>query len=73
MGDDARRALREELGPRAAEALASLDDASAEHLMTTIRDARVAERKALQEAAESSLSFVPRFARGTVKKIVFGG
>lgn len=72
MGEQPNSDLRKELGAEAAKALADLSDAEVERLLTSIRQAREAERKALREAAESSLSIVPRFARGAVKKIVFG-
>ena len=71
MGEDPRIALRRELGGAAAEALSQLSDADAEHFAKLLTDARATERKAMQEAAESSLSFVPRFARGTVLRQQF--
>lgn len=73
MGEDPRTALREELGAEAAKVLESLSDADAERFARLLAEARERERKELRDAAESSLGFVPRFARGTVKKIVFGG
>jgi hypothetical protein len=73
MGEEARSEIERLLGPAAADALAGLSDRDAGHLAGLLADARDTERKAMQEAAESSLSFVPRFARGTVKKIVFSG
>ena len=73
MGEDPRTALREELGDSAAAALEPLSDADAERFAALLADARGREAAALEEAAESSLSFVPRFARGTIKKLVFGG
>jgi hypothetical protein len=73
MGEQAHRELRKELGQAAADALGGLSDADAENFAKLLREARATERQAMQEAAESSLSFVPRFARGAVKKIVFGG
>jgi hypothetical protein len=72
MGEEAHRELRNELGQAAAEALAALPDADAERFAALLADARRRERQALREATESSLSFVPRFARGAVNKIVFG-
>ena len=72
MEEDPRITLRSELGDEAAEALAPLSDADAARFATLLADAREREAAALRDAAESSLSFVPRFARGTVKKIVFG-
>ena len=72
MEEDPRITLRSELGDKAAEALASLSDADAAHLAGVIAEARAREAEALGEAAESSLSFVPRFARGAVKAIIFG-
>jgi len=72
MGEDPRSTLRSELGDDAAEALAVLSDADAARFATLLAEARAREATELREAAESSLSFVPRFARGTVKKIVFG-
>ena len=72
MGEYPRSTLRSELGDEAAEALASLSDADAQRFAEVLAEARAREAAALREAAEASLSFVPRFARGTVKKIVFG-
>jgi hypothetical protein len=72
MGEDPRSTLRGELGDAAAEALAPLSDADAERFATLLAKAREREAAALRDAAEASLSFVPRFARGAVKKIVFG-
>jgi hypothetical protein len=73
MGEDPRIALRRELGEPAAEALSSVSGVEAEHFANLLTEARETERRAMQDAAESSLSFVPRFARGAVKRIVFGG
>ena len=72
MGEDPRSTLRQELGKEAAEALAPLSDADAARFATLLAEAREREAAALRDAAESSLSFVPRFARGTIKKLVFG-
>jgi hypothetical protein len=72
MGEDPRNTLRQELGDEAAKALTPLSDADAERFATLLAEAREREAAALRDAAEASLSFVPRFARGTIKKLVFG-
>ena len=72
MGEDPRAKLRSDLGTRLADALEPLGEEEARRLAEAILRARSAERRALREAAEDSLGFVPRFARGAVKKIVFG-
>lgn len=72
MGEDLRARLRAEIGGDAVEGLRDLEDADIAKLLAALLEARSAERRALRDAAESSLGIVPRFARGAVRKIVFG-
>ena len=65
--------LRDELGadPPAA-LLAALDAGEQDRLAAALRDARTSQSAALDQALTGSLQHVPFFARGAIKKLVFG-
>lgn len=52
--------------------VAALSDAELDRLATTLRRTREAQSDALDQALRDALRHVPFFARGAVKKIVFG-
>jgi hypothetical protein len=69
---DSVELLRRELGAEPSEAVRELDGAEQERLAGLIASARKRQHAALEAAIDQGLSFVPRLARGAVKKALFG-
>ena len=69
---DAVEQLTRELGGEPSQALRELDAAEQERLAGLIAAARTRQHAALEAAIDQGLSFVPRIARGAVKKALFG-
>ena len=66
-------ALRDELGTDPPDGLvAALSDAQCDELAAALRDARERQSAELQRASRDAFKHVPFFARGIVKKLVFG-
>ena len=66
-------ALRDELGTDPPEGVTGvLTDAQQEHLAGTLRAACERQSAELQQASRDAFRHVPFFARGVVKKLVFG-
>lgn len=69
---DGFEALERALGGKRVGGLEALSPEQAGHLAEAINAARREQNRALSEAAESALGFLPGFVRGAVKRIVFG-
>ncbi len=66
-------ALRDELGAEPPPGVAAaLTDAQQDLLAATLRDACERQSADLQRASRDAFKHVPFFARGVVKKLVFG-
>jgi hypothetical protein len=63
-------ALEAQLGSRAPDGLARLDDAELDDLVHAIRDARHRQAAELEAVGDRALSFVPRLLRGPIRRIV---
>jgi hypothetical protein len=71
----ANAALRElavELGSAAPREFERLDEAELKRLVGLLRDAREQQTAALLKAIDDGLSFIPRLARGAVRRALFG-
>jgi len=66
------RALESELGGRAPDGLKALSDADLRAFADVLHEARRRQSAALESAVEEALEIVPRMARGTVRKALFG-
>ena len=64
--------LRDELGAEPSKGLKELDPAEQERLAELLAVARRRQRQELEAAIDQGLGFVPRLARGAVKKALFG-
>jgi hypothetical protein len=64
--------LRDELGTEPSMALKRLDAVEQQRLAELLAAARRRQRKELEAAIDQGLGFVPRLARGAVKKALFG-
>ncbi len=72
MSAKAVRALESELGAAPPDGLERLTDAQLCAFTDLLRDAKRRQSAALESAVEESLEIVPRLARGSVRKILFG-
>jgi hypothetical protein len=63
--------LRQELGAELPPAFGELAPADAERLAAMLRDAREQQQRALAQAIDDGLGFVPRLLRGVVRKALF--
>ena len=72
MSAKALRALEAELGGPAPDGLATLADAQLRAFTDLLHAAKGRQSQALVTAVEQSLEIVPRVARGSVRKILFG-
>ncbi len=72
MTSEARRALEDELGERIPDGLSTLTDEELTHLAGLLHDTKQRQSEALDAAIEEALGIVPRLARGTVRKALFG-
>jgi len=68
----ALRALEAELGGPAPDRLADLTDAQLREFTDLLHAAKARQSEALETAVEQALEIVPRMARGSVRKILFG-
>lgn len=64
--------MKAELGAPPPVELASLDPDQIERLTALLAASRKQQRRALAEALDQGLGFVPRVARGAVKRALFG-
>jgi hypothetical protein len=64
--------LRDELGTEPSMALTRLDAVEQQRLAELLAAARRRQRQELEAAIDQGLGFVPRLARGAVKKALFG-
>jgi hypothetical protein len=64
-------ALRQELRADPPLAFSALADADADRLAAMLRDAREQQHRALAQAIDDGLGFVPRLLRGAVRKASF--
>ncbi len=72
MTSDPHRALAAELGGRVPDGLGTLTDEEVTDLANRLQDTKQGQSKALESAIEEALGIVPRLARGTVRKVLFG-
>jgi len=72
MTGDPSRALADELGGRVPDGLSTLTDEELTDLATRLQDTKQRQSSALETAIEEALAIVPRLARGTVRKVLFG-
>jgi hypothetical protein len=70
-GTDAIRGLRAELGDDLA-VLDELTDDECAELLSMVRTAKVDQRKAIDDALNEVLRYLPRLVRGPARKILFG-
>ncbi|MHB8692278.1 MAG: hypothetical protein ACYDHH_13630 [Solirubrobacteraceae bacterium] len=70
--NDAVDQLRHELGAEPSKGLRELDPTEQERLAELLAIARRRQRRELEAAIDQGLAFVPRLARGAVKKALFG-
>jgi len=70
--DDAVDILEGELGGAVPDGFTQLTDEQLLGLADLLQDARALGQEELQEGLEESLNHVPRLARGSVRKILFG-
>lgn len=70
-GTEAIRGLRAELGDDLA-VLDELTDDECAELLSMVRTAKVDQRKALDDALNEVLRYLPRLVRGPARKILFG-
>jgi len=66
----AERTLAEQLGGSLPEGIEALEDHERRDLADALRDARRRQAKALAEAGEEGLRYVPALLRGAVRKAV---
>ena len=66
----AERTLAEQLGGPLPEGIESLPEEHKRDLAEALRDARHRQAKALGEAGEEGLRYVPALLRGAVRKVV---
>jgi hypothetical protein len=71
MGE-ALDSLRTELGAEPSAALTELDDDAQRRLAALVASARRRQQAELERAIDHGLGFVPRLARGAVKKAMLG-
>jgi len=64
--------LERELGGRPPDGLSALSDADLRAFAEVLHEARNRQSAALESAVEEALEIVPRMARGTVHKALFG-
>ena len=64
--------LEAELGGRAPDGLAALDETERTAFAGVLRDAKDRQSQEFEAAIEQSLGVVPRLLRGTIRKILFG-
>lgn len=64
--------LESELGERLPDGIETLSGEELSDVADRLRDAKLRQSQALDAAIEEALEIVPRLARGTVRKILFG-
>jgi hypothetical protein len=64
--------LAEELGVAPPQEFAALSSAELTRLADLLGEAREQQATALSESLEAGLGFIPRVARGAVKRVLFG-
>jgi len=72
MSSDAHSALERELGERYPDGLSTLTDEELTDFADRLRDTKQHQSQALEGAIEKALGIVPRIARGTVRRALFG-
>ncbi|MEU4522338.1 MULTISPECIES: hypothetical protein [unclassified Amycolatopsis] len=66
----AERTLADQLGGYLPEGIEALEEHERQDLADALRDARRRQAKALAEAGEEGLRYVPSLLRGAVRKVV---
>jgi len=66
----AERTLAEQLGGPLPEGIEALSEQHKQDLSAALREARHRQSKALAQAGEDSLKYVPALLRGAVRKVV---
>ena len=63
-------ALEAQLGSRAPDGLACLDEDELDDLVHAVRDARFRQAAELEAVGDRALSFVPRLLRGPIRRVM---
>ena len=71
MPGDQRAELSDALGVPDAPWAAALSAPEVQALLAVIRDARVRQRRALEQSIEAALTHVPRVLRGALRAVLF--
>jgi hypothetical protein len=72
MTSTAKRTLERELGGRVPDGLSRLNDDELTDLADRVQAAKQRQSQALDAGIDEALQIVPRLARGSVRKMLFG-